>query len=178
MSMISLAFVSTSSLAARYFSWWVVRELSNRLTFASIPLDILPIYRVLRTAATVEDLAGECAAVGRQNGNPSRMTKRRPSAFDLGINGNLDARYKREDLRIRNRVFAIVRGRYVPSKGHHGETVVHIHLRCRDPIGRYSQAVCRTSCDCSRHGSPHPCRPASFHRPGLIAARQVLRECS
>jgi hypothetical protein len=58
------------------------------------------------------------------------MTKRRPSTFDLGINGNLDARYKREDLRIRNRIFGIVCGRYVPSKGHHAEAVVHIHLRC------------------------------------------------
>jgi hypothetical protein len=35
MAMISLALGSTSSLAARSFSWSIVLDLSNRLTFAS-----------------------------------------------------------------------------------------------------------------------------------------------
>jgi hypothetical protein len=42
--------------------------------------------------------------------------KRRPSTFDLGANGNLDPRYKREDLRIRNRIFGIVCCRYAPRR--------------------------------------------------------------
>ena len=52
----------------------------------------------------------------------------------LSVLGTLSAADLKPDWpAIRDRIFGIVRGRYVPSKRHHAETVGHIHLRCRDP---------------------------------------------
>src|SRR5882724_9597802 len=66
-------------------SGWFEKLAHVRVEF---PLDIFSIDRVLRTATTVKDFSCECPTVRRQNGDPSRMTQRRPSAFDLGINRN------------------------------------------------------------------------------------------